>query len=61
MAQTRKQEEEVNEAMQQEPPTHWHPERYLFSLKGCPGYEGYIPKNLEHEVCKYCGQINYYH
>lgn len=34
---------------------------YLFNITGCPGYEGYIPKRLGHEVCKYCGNISYYH
>jgi hypothetical protein len=59
MAQTKKQEQEVKEAIQQSPPKD---ERsYLFSIQDCPGYEGYIPKNLKHEVCKYCGQIDYYH
>jgi len=61
MAFTKKQEEEVNKAMLQEPPKKWHPDNYLFSIQGCPKYEGYIPENLEHEVCKYCGKINYYH
>lgn len=30
-------------------------------IKGCPGYEGYVPEKLNHEICKYCGNINYYH
>lgn len=34
---------------------------YLFNIQGCPGYEGYVPKRLGHEVCKYCGVIEYYH
>lgn len=34
---------------------------YPYSIKQCPGYEGYIPKNLSHEVCKHCGSIHYYH
>lgn len=34
---------------------------YPYSIEGCPGYEGYIPKNLKHEVCKFCGSIHYYH
>jgi len=34
---------------------------YPFSIQGCPGYEGYIPENLGHKVCKYCGSIKYYH
>lgn len=61
MAQTKKQEEEVKQAMQQSPPEIWHPSKFLFSIQGCPGYVGYVPKNLGHEVCKYCGKISYYH
>jgi hypothetical protein len=34
---------------------------YLYIIKYCPGYEGYKPKNLDCEVCKYCGNISYYH
>lgn len=34
---------------------------YTYSIRYCPGYEGYIPENLKHEVCKYCGSISYYH
>ena len=59
MAQTKKQEEEVKDAMSQSPPKN--DRDYLFSIQGCPGYEGYIPKNLTHEVCKHCGKISYYH
>lgn len=59
MAQTKKQEEEIKEAMSQSPPAD---ERsYLFNISGCPGYEGYITKELGHEICKYCGNIKYYH
>lgn len=61
MAQTKKQEEEVKKTMQQEPPENWHPDKFPFSIQGCPEYKGYIPKNLSHEVCKHCGQIKYYH
>lgn len=32
-----------------------------FTLSNCPGYEGYLPPNLSHEVCKHCGNIHYYH
>ena len=59
MAYTKKQEEEIKKAMKQSPPKD--EKSYLFSIQGCPGYEGYIPKGLKHEVCKYCGQIKYYH
>ena len=61
MAQTKKQEEEVKKAMAQEPPKNYGKDVYPFSIQGCPRYEGYIPENLTHEVCKYCGQIDYYH
>lgn len=57
--QTKKQQENVKQAMQQSPPKD---ERsYLFDITGCPGYEGYTPKRLGHEVCKYCGSHSYYH
>ena len=59
MAQTKKQEEEVKNAMKNSPPATYG--NFLFTIQGCPGYEGYIPKELKHEVCKYCGQIYYYH
>jgi hypothetical protein len=57
MAQTKKQEEEVRKAMQQDPPIEYSRDAFPFTIRGCPGYEGYIPKNLGHEVCKYCGSI----
>jgi hypothetical protein len=59
MIQTKKQQQEIKEAMNQSPPKD--EKSYLFDITGCPGYEGYIPKKLGHEVCKYCGTINYYH
>lgn len=43
------------------PPKIYKGYNYPFDIKHCPGYEGYIPKNLDHEVCKYCGSIYYYH
>ena len=49
MAQTKKQEEEIKEAMRNSPPAVYG--KFLFKLQGCPGYEGYIPKELGHEVC----------
>lgn len=61
MSFTKKQQEEVLKAMKQDPPKNWHPNKFLFSIQGCPGYKGYTPQNLKHEVCKYCGQIKYYH
>lgn len=36
-------------------------DNYIFTIKDCPGYEGHIPNNLTHEVCKHCGSIKYYH
>lgn len=35
--------------------------KYEHDLKDCPNYKGYIPKNLTHEVCKNCGNIEYFH
>jgi len=34
---------------------------YAYTIKHCPYYSGYKPKNLTHEVCKFCGSIHYYH
>jgi len=34
---------------------------YAYNIQRCPYYSGYIPKNLDHEVCKFCGNISYYH
>ena len=59
MAQTKKQEEEVINAMKNSPPEKYGD--FLFTIQGCPGYSGYVPKELGYEVCKYCGQIHYYH
>jgi hypothetical protein len=42
-------------------PENYSKVAYPFDIKYCLGYEGYIPKNLNHEVCKYCGSIKYYH
>lgn len=61
MAMTKKQQEEVKQAMEQEPPKKYGSQTYLFDIKGCPGYKGYIPEDLKHEVCRYCGSIDYYH
>lgn len=44
-----------------EPPKIYRGNNYVYSVKHCPGYEGYIPENLGHEVCKFCGSIKYYH
>lgn len=42
-------------------PKLYHPNNYPFDIQHCPGYEGYIPENLTHEVCIWCGEIEYYH
>lgn len=34
---------------------------YPLDITKCPGYEGWVPKNLGHKVCKHCGNIHYYH
>lgn len=58
---TKEQEKEIEKAMAQDPPKNYGKDNYPFTIKGCPGYEGYVPENLNHEVCKYCGNIHYYH
>lgn len=55
------QEREVRKAMETEPPKIYKGNNYPFNIKHCPGYEGYIPENLGHEVCRHCGSIHYYH
>jgi hypothetical protein len=42
-------------------PKEYRLRNYAFSIKHCPGYDGYIPENLTHEVCGWCGSIKYYH
>jgi hypothetical protein len=42
-------------------PKEYHSNNYPVTIKYCPGYEGYVPENLGHEVCMYCENINYYH
>ena len=56
---TKKEEEELKKYIPPENFTGRDP--YPYSIRYCPGYEGYTPKNLEHEICKYCGGISYYH
>jgi hypothetical protein len=34
---------------------------YSYTIQQCPGYEGHTPKSLNHQVCKWCGSIKYYH
>jgi len=54
--------EEERKLKQYIPPKNYTGLRsYLYSIKYCPGYEGYKPENLSHKVCKYCGNIKYYH
>jgi len=43
------------------PPENYGKFAYTYSIKYCPYYSGYVPKNLDHEVCKFCGSIRYYH
>jgi hypothetical protein len=37
------------------------PSKYKHTLITCPGYNGFKPKHLNHEVCEHCGNIDYYH
>jgi len=55
----KKEEEELKNLIP--PEKYTGRDAYAYSIKYCPGYEGYIPKNLDHEVCKFCGSISYYH
>lgn len=54
---TKKEEEELKKYI----PPKKYTGNYPYSIRHCPGYVGYVPENLTHEVCKYCGQISYYH
>lgn len=55
----KKEEEELKQYI---PPKNYiGRDPYLYSIRHCPGYDGYIPENLKHEICKYCGVISYYH
>ena len=59
---TREEENRENEKLKNFiPPKNYHGNNYEYTIKHCPGYEGYIPENLGHEVCKFCGVISYYH
>jgi hypothetical protein len=59
---TREQEKIEKEKLKNlVPPKNYYGDNYMYSIKYCPGYEGYIPENLNHEVCKFCGSIKYYH
>jgi len=42
-------------------PTLYSSYAFPFTIQHYPGYEGYKPENLKHEVCKWCGSISYYH
>lgn len=42
-------------------PKNYSVSNYQYNIGRCPGYEGYIPSNLGHEVCGHCGSIEYYH
>ena len=53
--------ESLKKAKEKSAPEYWLWNNYPFDIKHCPGYEGYVPKNLDHEVCKHCGSIKYSH
>jgi len=53
--------EQLNKLKQSSAPKEYKGNNYPFTIRYCPGYEGYIPLNLNHEVCKHCGNIHYYH
>ena len=55
---TKEEEKELENIV---PPKNYGYSNYIYSIKYCPGYQGYIPENLNHEVCKFCGYISYYH
>lgn len=53
--------EQIEKAKEKSAPLLYKMDNYPFDIKYCIGYEGYIPQNLDHEVCKHCGCIEYYH
>lgn len=53
--------ESLKKAKEKSFPENYSKDAYPFDIEHCPGYEGYIPKNLNHEVCGNCGSIEYYH
>jgi hypothetical protein len=55
----KKEEEELKKLVP--PKKYTGMDVYPYNIKYCPGYKGYIPENLDHEVCEYCGWIKYYH
>lgn len=42
-------------------PKKYKGNNYPFDIRNCPNYEGYIPENLNYEICGRCGNIKYYH
>jgi hypothetical protein len=34
---------------------------YFYTAKNCPSWNPYIPNNSDFEICKNCGNTNYYH
>lgn len=42
-------------------PKNYSKNNYPYTITNCPGYKGYTPENLSHEVCSNCGSIIYYH
>ena len=55
---TREEEEKLKKYIA---PKEYRKTNYPYTIKYCPGYDGYKPENLDHEVCKFCGSISYYH
>lgn len=59
---TREQQKQFEKELEEKSaPKLYHPNNYPVTIKHCPRYEGYKPDNLNHEVCKYCGNDSYYH
>lgn len=59
---TREQQKQFEKELEERSaPKIYYPDNYPVTIKYCPGYKGYTPDNLDHEICKYCGSISYYH
>lgn len=59
---TKEQQKQFEKELEEKSaPKVWHPDNFPVTIRHCPGYVGYVPENLGHEVCKYCGRIEYYH
>jgi seryl-tRNA synthetase len=57
----KKKKDDYKKLLLQPPPKIHHKDDYPFTLRLCPGYEGYNPTNLNREVCKHCGRVNGLH